>query len=100
MNPASEVQIRDSVDHLFRHHAGQMVSVLCRIFGFDRIDWPRLNAAAIGALTDASVRTRLADLAQEIFPGGQQTPEALGAYHKAEIAKWWPILKAANIKAE
>ena len=38
MTRASEVQVRDSVDHLFRHHAGQMVSVLCRIFGFDRID--------------------------------------------------------------
>ncbi len=38
MTPVSEVQVRDSVDHLFRHNAGQMVSVLCRIFGFDRID--------------------------------------------------------------
>ena len=38
MTPVSEVQVRDSVDHLFRHHAGQMVSVLCRIFGFDRLD--------------------------------------------------------------
>ena len=37
---------------------------------------------------------------QEIFPREQQTPEALGAFHKAEIEKWWPIIKAANIKAE
>ena len=60
----------------------------------------RLNAAAADALADESVRARLADLAQEIFPRDQQTPEALGAYHKAEIEKWWPIIKAANIKAE
>jgi hypothetical protein len=40
------------------------------------------------------------DLGFEIFPREQQTPEALGAYHKAEIEKWWPILKAANIKGE
>ena len=46
------------------------------------------------------MRSRLADLGQEIFPPGQRTPEALGAFHKAEIEKWWPIIKAANIKAE
>jgi tripartite-type tricarboxylate transporter receptor subunit TctC len=60
----------------------------------------QLNAAAVDALANANVRTRLADLAQEIFPREQQTPEALGAFHKAEIEKWWPIVKAANIKAE
>jgi tripartite-type tricarboxylate transporter receptor subunit TctC len=60
----------------------------------------RLNAAAVDALADAGVRARLADLAQEIFTREQQTPEALGSHHKAEIEKWWPILKAANIKAE
>jgi hypothetical protein len=36
----------------------------------------------------------------KIFPREQQTPAALAAYHRAEIEKWWPILKAANIKAE
>jgi hypothetical protein len=46
------------------------------------------------------VRARLADLAQEIFPLDQQTPEALGAFQKAEIEKWWPIIKEAGIKAE
>ena len=51
-------------------------------------------------LADPAVRARLADQGQEIFPREQQTPEALSAFHKAEIEKWWPIIKAANIKAE
>jgi tripartite-type tricarboxylate transporter receptor subunit TctC len=42
----------------------------------------------------------LADLGQEVPPGSQRTPEALAAYQKAEIEKWWPIIKAAGIKAE
>jgi len=42
----------------------------------------------------------LADLGQESFPREQQTPEALRALQNAEIKKWWPIIKAANIKAE
>ena len=57
----------------------------------------KLNAAVIEALADPMVRARLADLAQEAFPRAQQTPEALGAFQKAEIEKWWPIAKAANI---
>ena len=60
----------------------------------------RLNAAVVEALADTNVRTRLADAAQEIFSREQQTPAALGSYHKAEIEKWWPIIKAANIKGE
>ena len=60
----------------------------------------KLNAAVVDALADAAVRKRLADLGQEIPPCEQQTPQALAAYHKAEIEKWWPIIKAANIKAE
>jgi tripartite-type tricarboxylate transporter receptor subunit TctC len=60
----------------------------------------KLNAASADALADPVVRQRLADLAFEIPPRDQQTPEALGAYQKAEIEKWWPIIKAANIKAE
>ena len=46
------------------------------------------------------MRQRLTDLAQEIFPREQLTPEALAAFHKAEIDKWWPIIKAAGIKVE
>ena len=46
------------------------------------------------------VRQRPADIGQEIYPRQQQTPEALGAYHKVEIEKWWPIVKGAGIKVE
>jgi tripartite-type tricarboxylate transporter receptor subunit TctC len=60
----------------------------------------RLNAAVTSALADPMMRARLADLAQETFPRAQQTPEALGEFQRAEIEKWWPIAKAANIKAQ
>ena len=52
------------------------------------------------SLADVNVRKRLADIGQEIYPREQQTPDALRAYQKAEIEKWWPIVKAAGIKAE
>ena len=57
----------------------------------------KLNQAAVEAVADPSARQRLADIGQEIFPPEQQTPEALAALQKAEIEKWWPIIKAANI---
>jgi tripartite-type tricarboxylate transporter receptor subunit TctC len=60
----------------------------------------KLNAAVVDTLADPSVRQRLADLGHEIFPRDQQTPEALGAFQKAEIEKWWPIIKAAGIRGE
>jgi tripartite-type tricarboxylate transporter receptor subunit TctC len=60
----------------------------------------KLNAAVMDALANPTVRSRLADLGQEIYPRDQQTPEALRAFQKAEIDKWWPIIKAANIKGE
>jgi tripartite-type tricarboxylate transporter receptor subunit TctC len=59
----------------------------------------KLNSAVVAALADASVRRQLADIGQEIFPRDQQTPEALRAFQRAEIEKWWPIIKAANMKA-
>jgi len=60
----------------------------------------KLNAAAVNALADPAVRARLAGIGLEIPPRRQQTPQALGAFQKAEIEKWWPIIKAAGIKAE
>jgi tripartite-type tricarboxylate transporter receptor subunit TctC len=60
----------------------------------------KLNAAARSALGDEAVRKRLGDLGQELFPPEQLTPEALGTLQAAEIEKWWPIIKAANIKAQ
>jgi tripartite-type tricarboxylate transporter receptor subunit TctC len=60
----------------------------------------KLNAAVIGALADPATRQRFAQLGQEIFPPEHQTPEALRAFQKAEIEKWWPIMKAAGIKPE
>ena len=58
----------------------------------------KLNSAVVDALADPGVRARLADLGQEIFPRDQQTPEALRAFQKAEIEKWWPIIKELGIK--
>jgi tripartite-type tricarboxylate transporter receptor subunit TctC len=60
----------------------------------------RLNAAAKDALADPVVRKRLSDVGQEVVPREQQTPAALAAYYKAETDTWWPIIKAAGIKAE
>jgi tripartite-type tricarboxylate transporter receptor subunit TctC len=60
----------------------------------------KLNEAAVRALEDPNVRARLADLSNEVFPREQLTPEALAAYHHAEIEKWWPIIKAADIKVQ
>ncbi len=59
----------------------------------------RLDGAVKAALADPAVKDRLTQLGQVIFPADQQNPAALAAYQKAEIAKWWPIIKAAGIRA-
>ena len=60
----------------------------------------KLNAAAVEALADQQVRSRLADLGFEVYPRERQTPEALNALRKAEAEKWWPIIRELGIKAE
>jgi tripartite-type tricarboxylate transporter receptor subunit TctC len=59
----------------------------------------KINDAAMKALADPATRKRLLDTGQELFGPEMSTPEALGRYQKAEIEKWWPIIKAAGIKA-
>jgi tripartite-type tricarboxylate transporter receptor subunit TctC len=60
----------------------------------------KLNAAVVEALADPAVKKRLADVGVDIPPRDQQTPEALRTLQKAEAAKWWPMIKAANVKPE
>jgi tripartite-type tricarboxylate transporter receptor subunit TctC len=60
----------------------------------------RLNAAVVEALADPATRQRLEQLGMEIVPRERQTPEALGAHQKAEIEKWWPIIRAAGVKLD
>jgi tripartite-type tricarboxylate transporter receptor subunit TctC len=60
----------------------------------------RLNAAAVEALGDPAVQKKLGDLGLDMPPKDQLTPAALGVWQKAEIAKWWPMIKAANVKVE
>src|SRR5262249_608090 len=60
----------------------------------------RLNAATVEALADPAVRSRFADLGQELYPREQQTPEALGAMQKAMIEKGGPIIRELGIRAE
>ena len=60
----------------------------------------RLNGAMTQALADPAVKARFAELGLDVAAREQQTPDGLAAFHKAEIEKWWPIIKAANIKGE
>ncbi|QOZ25873.1 tripartite tricarboxylate transporter substrate binding protein BugD [Bradyrhizobium sp. CCBAU 51753] len=60
----------------------------------------KLNAAAVEALNDPAVQKQLENLGLQMPPKDQLTPEALGSWQKAEIAKWWPMIKAANVKVD
>jgi tripartite-type tricarboxylate transporter receptor subunit TctC len=60
----------------------------------------KLNAAAVDALNDPAVRKKFEDLGLQMPPAEKLSPEALGAWQKAEIAKWWPMIKAADVKVE
>jgi tripartite-type tricarboxylate transporter receptor subunit TctC len=60
----------------------------------------KLNAAMVQALADPAIKARFSDLGLDVASREQQTPEGLAAFHKGEIDKWWPIIKAANIRVE
>jgi tripartite-type tricarboxylate transporter receptor subunit TctC len=60
----------------------------------------KLSAAVLHALAEPGVKERLAAVGHDVMPPGQQSPAALAAYHKAEIAKWWPIIRASGLKAQ
>ena len=60
----------------------------------------RLNGAMVQALADQSVRARFSELGLDVASRQQQTPEGLAAFHKADVDKWWPIIKAAGIKGD
>jgi tripartite-type tricarboxylate transporter receptor subunit TctC len=60
----------------------------------------KLNATLVDAFADAALRTRLSDLGQKVFPAEQMKPEALALHQKREIERWWPIIKAAEIKPQ
>jgi tripartite-type tricarboxylate transporter receptor subunit TctC len=60
----------------------------------------KLNGAMVEALADPAIKTKFAELGLDVAPREQQTPEGLAAFNKAEIEKWWPIIKSANIKAQ
>jgi tripartite-type tricarboxylate transporter receptor subunit TctC len=60
----------------------------------------KLNSAIVNALADPAVRRRIADIGMEIPPRDRLTPEALRTLQMTEAEKWWPIIKAANIKPE
>jgi tripartite-type tricarboxylate transporter receptor subunit TctC len=60
----------------------------------------KLNAAVTHALADPAVRARLTQMGQTIYPREQQTPQALGAHHKAEVERWGAVIKATGVKAE
>ena len=64
------------------------------------VDLDPLNAVAVEALNDPSVRKQLENIGLQMPPKDQLSPQALGDWQKAEIAKWWPMLKAANVKVE
>jgi tripartite-type tricarboxylate transporter receptor subunit TctC len=60
----------------------------------------KLNSAMVQALADPAVRTRFTELGLDVASQQQQTPEGLASFQKAEIEKWWPIIRSANVKPE
>jgi len=60
----------------------------------------RLNAAMVDSLGEGAVRARFGDLGLDIASAEQQTPQGLAAFHRAEIDRWWPVLKSLSFKAD
>ena len=60
----------------------------------------KLNNAMVEALADPAVKARFTELGLDVASREQQTPEGLAAFHKAEIDKWWPIIKEAGVTAQ
>jgi tripartite-type tricarboxylate transporter receptor subunit TctC len=60
----------------------------------------KLNATLVQLLADPSVQQRFDELGIQISPRDQQSPEALRTFQKAEMERWWPIIKASSLKAE
>jgi tripartite-type tricarboxylate transporter receptor subunit TctC len=82
--------------------AGVHVSIWQALFapkGTPKTITAKLNTTVVEALADPAIRGRLAGLGQHVFPRDQQTTEALAAFHKAEIERWWPIIRTAGIQA-
>jgi tripartite-type tricarboxylate transporter receptor subunit TctC len=60
----------------------------------------KLNAAVVDAMNDPGVKKQLENIGLQMPPKDKQTPQALGDWQKSEIARWWPIIKAANVKVD
>ena len=63
-------------------------------------EFAKLNAAAVEAMRDPGVRKQLENQGLQVPPADKLTPEALGAWQKAEVAKWWPMIKAAHVSVQ
>ena len=60
----------------------------------------KLNTAMVEALADSAVRARFTELGLDVAPRDRQTPASFGAFHQAEVAKWWPVIRQAGMKGE
>jgi tripartite-type tricarboxylate transporter receptor subunit TctC len=91
---------RQALDFSWRDASGKWFRLSGLPKGTPKDVIAKLNSAMNAALADPATRKRLADIGQEIYLPEQLTPEALGGFQKAEIEKWWPIIKAAGIRAQ
>ena len=97
-SPAPDVPTVDEAG-LPGFHVGSWNSLWVRQ-GTPKAVIDRLNAAVVESLADPAVGGKLVGQGQEVPPRSQQTPEALRAYHRAELNTWLPIMKAENIKPQ